>query len=338
MKRKKVFIGRAVLVLISVGIALLFAEAALRYFRPSYTVGIPWSYQYEAERGYILGPGVHLFRTTDFQQESRVNGIGTSNFQETFAGYERLVFAVGDSYTEGIGVAADMSYPFQLDLTLNRDDQGLYIKRYGVANLGVGGYGGEQSLRNLRAWAMKLGPPSIILYMGCDNDFNDDLMFGAGYRHGVITRGSPLWGTVGAPLRWLAHETQLGVKVNRRLKERKQEQLRAENISRMGLGDKYPSTAELEAENLERLAAAAREYGSFLVVTWSDEGASYDWLKRWAADKGLAFADWAARTNSVRAAMPALPLDNTHSGGHHRGWTNRLIAEEFARQIQATQK
>jgi len=132
--------------------------------------------------------------------------------------------------------------------------------------------------------------------------------------------------------------TQIGVKVNRRLMERKQEQLRAEAMSKIGFGERPPSTAELEAENLERLTEAARKYGSLLIVTWSDEGASYDWLKTWAAHKGLAFADWAARTNSVRAAMPALPLDNNHTGGHHRGWTNRLIAEEFARQIRTNQK
>ena len=33
--------------------------------------------------------------------------------------------------------------------------------------------------------------------------------------------------------------------------------------------------------------------------------------------------------------MPRLTLDNQHSGGHHRGWTNQFIASEFARQIRA---
>jgi len=33
--------------------------------------------------------------------------------------------------------------------------------------------------------------------------------------------------------------------------------------------------------------------------------------------------------------MPALTLDNQHSGGHHRAWVNRVIAEEFRRQMGA---
>ena len=338
MKSGKRFIVRAFMVLISIAFALIVVETTLKYFRPSYTVGIPWGYQYDAERGYVLRPSAHLFRFTDFQQESRVNALGTSNFQETFAGYEKLIFAVGDSYTQGIGVAADMSYPFNLDLTLNRDDRGLYVKRYGVVNLGVGGYGSDQSLLTLRAAVAKLGRPAIILYMGCNNDFADDLMFRAGLRHGVIIKGSPGWGTLGRSMRWLKNETQLGTKVSIRLNGRRQEQLSSEAISKMGFGERKPSVAELEVERLEQLDALAREYGAFLIVSWSDEGESYEWLRSWAARKGLAFADWAATTNSVREAMPALPLDNTHRGGHHRGWTNRLIAEEFARHIQANQK
>ncbi|HYN85205.1 MAG TPA: hypothetical protein VER32_08135, partial [Pyrinomonadaceae bacterium] len=62
-------------------------------------------------------------------------------------------------------------------------------------------------------------------------------------------------------------------------------------------------------------------------------GPSYEWVKGWAGVRGVAFADWAPAAESVRAAIPALPLDNQHTGGHHRGWTNRVIAEEFARQI-----
>jgi hypothetical protein len=72
-----------------------------------------------------------------------------------------------------------------------------------------------------------------------------------------------------------------------------------------------------------------------LVVSWSEETESYSWLKSWAAQRGVAFADWAPKASSVREAMPGLTLDNQHSGGHHRGWANQLIATEFARQIRA---
>jgi hypothetical protein len=96
-----------------------------------------------------------------------------------------------------------------------------------------------------------------------------------------------------------------------------------------------PSVAELEASVIERIKSYAEEHRSVLVVSWSDESDSYHWLKSWAARNGVAFADWAPKANSVREAMPGLTLDNRHSGGHHRGWVNQFIAEEFARHIRA---
>ncbi len=141
MKRWKRFAIKFVVVVGSFALAVVVAEFLMGRYRPSYDVGIPESYVYDEELAFALRPGAHLYRTTDFQQESRTNALGTSNFQESFEGYERLVFAVGDSHTQGTGVAADQSYPFQLDLTLNRDDEGLYARRYAVANLGVAGYG-----------------------------------------------------------------------------------------------------------------------------------------------------------------------------------------------------
>ena len=326
------------MMLISIAFALIVVEITLRNFQPIYTVGIPWGQQYDPERGFILAPNTHLFRLTDFEQERRINQLGTSNFQDNFAGYEKLVFAVGDSFTEGMGVAADMSYPFNLDLTLNRDDRGFYVKRYGVVNLGVGGYGGEQSLLATRAAAAKIGRPAVILYMGSDNDFADDLMFRAGNKHGGLISGGRRWGWLHRGVRWFKNETQIGGQLSRRLYERRQERLITEVHEESVSDAKVKSIAELETEQLEKFYALAREYGALLVVTWADEGRSYEWLRSWAASKGVTFADWAAATNSVRAAVPSLPLDNFHSGKHHRAWVNRVIAEEFARYIRANQK
>jgi hypothetical protein len=332
------FTLRIILVIVSVAIGLLLAEVALRYLRPKYRAGISEASRYDAERGAVLRPGLHLFKTTDFQLESKVNVLGTVNFQDSFEGYKTLVFAVGDSYTQGLGLPADMSYPFQLDLSLNRDEEGFYAKRYAVVNLGLGGYGGEQSLLALQRSAEKIGNPAIILYLGCNNDFEDDLMFRSGYRYSQLFRGDSGWASMDAPLRWLRNNTQLGYRATRFLMDRNRKLLREEALKQMQLGDRVPSIAELESPVLERLAAYAREHNSFLIVSWGDEGSSYDWLKSWAIQKGIAFADWSPRTSSVQAAIPALPLDNQHSAAHHRGWANRIIAEEFARQIRAHQK
>ncbi|HEX8293243.1 MAG TPA: hypothetical protein VF570_15890, partial [Pyrinomonadaceae bacterium] len=128
-------------VLLATFVGLLAAELALRLFAPRHYPVIPAAYEYDPELAFRLRPGAHLFRTTDHQQESVTNRMGTANFQEGFEGYESLVFAVGDSYTQGTGIPADASYPAQLDLMLNVDEGGFYAKRFGVVNLGVGGGG-----------------------------------------------------------------------------------------------------------------------------------------------------------------------------------------------------
>lgn len=319
-------------VLLATAVGLVAAELALRLFSPRYYPVIPAAYEYDPELAYRLRPGLHLFETTDFQQESIANGLGTANFQEGFEGYESLVFAVGDSYTQGTGLPSDASYPAQLDLMLNRDGEGFYARRFGVVNLGVAGFGGEQSLANLARWGERLGPPAFILYLGCDNDFEDDAAFRGGWRQRMVIAGSPEWGSLTGPLRLFFERTQLGFRLREANSRRVRDRLVGEATASLG---RKPSVAELEASVLERLKAYADARGSALVVGWSEESESYAWLKSWAVQRRVAFADWAPRARSVREAMPKLALGNAHSGGHHRAWVNQTIAAEFARQIRA---
>jgi hypothetical protein len=320
------------LVLLASLAGVLILELALRLFSPRYYPVIPAAYEYDSDLAFRLRPDAHLFDTTDFQQESISNKLGTANFQQSFEGYESLVFALGDSYTQGTGLPSDMSYPSQLDLLINQDERGFYAKRFGVVNLGVAGFGGEQELISLQRWTKLLRPPSVILYLGCDNDFVDDLAFKSGERHRAVLRGSPVWGRMTTPLRLLLEHSQIVLRLRAALLERSRRLLSDE-----ASGTVRPSrpVAELESSVLERLDSYAKEHHSVLVVSWSDEGSSYDWLKTWAERSGVAFADWAPKANSVRSEVPALPLDNQHSSGHHRGWVNRVIAEEFLRQIRA---
>lgn len=319
-------------VLLATAAGLLIAELALRLLAPRYYPVIPAAYEYDAELAYRLRPGAHLFETTDFQQETIANGLGTANFQEGFGGYESLVFAAGDSYTQGTGLPPDASYPAQLDLMLNRDEEGFYVKRFGVVNLGVAGFGGEQTLASLARSVERLGPPAFILYLGCDNDFEDDLAFRSGERHRTVVAGSPVWGRMTGPLRFFFERTQLGLRVREANSRRVKARLMREAAASLG---RKPSVAELESSVLERLKAYADARGSVLVVGWSEESESYSWLKSWAGERRVAFADWAPRANSVREAMPRLTPGNPHSGGHHRAWVNQVIAAEFARQIRA---
>ncbi|MBC8031498.1 MAG: hypothetical protein H7Z16_15555 [Pyrinomonadaceae bacterium] len=328
----KLPLKKSFLVLITTLVVLFIVEMALRQFSPKYYPIIPAAYEYDADLGFRLRPNAHLLKTTDFQQESVSNSLGTANFQENFEGYESLVFAVGDSHTQGTGLPADLSYPSQLDFILNQDDQGFYVKKFGVANLGVAGFGGEQSLIGLRRLGARLGPPAIILYLGCDNDFEDDLAFRSRDRQRIVIAGSPTWGFLTRPLRFVLEDTQLGLLARVSYRERVRARMVKEASKQ---SDRKLSVAELESPILAQMKAYAEEHNSKLIVSWSDEGESYQWLKSWATKQEIAFADWAPKANSVRATIPRLPLDNQHSGGHHRGWTNQVIAQEFARQIRA---
>jgi hypothetical protein len=205
-------------------------------------------------------------------------------------------------------------------------------------NLGLEGYGGEQELLALRRWAALLPPPAVILYLGYDNDFQDDLLFKSGYRHKHIVTGSPFWGWMAVPLQWLTNDFQLGIRMKMALAQLRQRSIQKSAHNQREQEVRSHSVAELESPVLARLVTYANAYGAWLVVSWSDAGPSYDWLKSWATQNGIAFADWVPKVNSVRAVIPALPEDNQHSGGHHRAWVNRLIADEFARQIWAIRR
>lgn len=325
----------ALLALASLGscLALLaVAECGLRVVAPIHLVGIQSAFQYDDELGYRLSPGVHTYRLTDHLEEVRTNALGTVNFQQDFAGYGRLAFALGDSFTQGTGLPADASYPFQLDLLLNRDEAGLYEKRIAVVNLGLAAFGGRQSLLSLQRYAKQLGRPDYVLYLGSDNDWHDDVLFESGYRHRHVVRGSPKWGIWVRPLLWLG-ELELVKRAKLAVAEVRRARLvaAAERDERPGGSEPAMSVAEREWPVIEEIDRLAREWDAKLIVSWANApGPSYDWLRERAAAAGIPFADWEPRVASVRRAMPELPFGNPHSGGHWRSWANGEIARSFA--------
>lgn len=315
-------------------ISLAMVEVTLRSFFPIYQTANASAFEFDPELGTRLKANIHLINVTDFQDEMRTNRFGTANFQESWDQYRNLIVASGDSYTQGTGLPADLSYPSQLDLTLNQDGTGEYAANFGVVNLGVPGYGGEQSLIALKRWWLAAErKPRFILYLGCDNDFDDDLLFKSGYRHRHIIDGNPAWGPFVRPLQWITNDLQIGIRIK----------MIVGNFRRRSLGaagqnsEKFasePSPAESEKAVFEDLVRFAEEGGSTLIISWSDNSGSYDWVKGWAERRNVAFADWRTPTLAVKQLVPELPLENNHSGGHHRGWVNRLIADAFARKIR----
>jgi hypothetical protein len=130
------------LMLFTLTVSFLVAEVLLRTFAPIYLMGrLDW-FQYDEELGIRVKPSLHDLHMSDHQSEIKTSALGTVNYQDDFADYETVIFTVGDSYTQGSGLPADASYPFQMDVLLNTRS-GEYRKDFAVVNLGVGAYGAD---------------------------------------------------------------------------------------------------------------------------------------------------------------------------------------------------
>ncbi len=315
-------------------VLLGIGECALRAFAPIHLAGIPSAYQYDEELGYRLKAGIHQFLLTDHLQEIRTGPLGNVGFADDFTRYPKLVFTLGDSYTQGTGNPSDTAYPFQLDMLLNQDERGFYSERFGIVNLGLAAFGTEQSLRAAKRFHEIVGKPAYVLYFGCDNDWDDDSMLRSGYRHRHLVSGSPRWGRLVEPLLWL---TRFEV-VKRAKFAIGQWRLDRHFAAEGGPIEERPGkltgppVAERVWPVVSEILALAREWDATVVVSWANpDSESYAWLQRKAAEEGIRFADWVPVMKSARARMPGLDYTNHHSGGHWRPWTNRVIAETYAR-------
>lgn len=323
---KKIFrLGNFVKLIFAILFALILVELFLRLFMPLHFTAYTKAYQYDKELGYRAVPG-HWLKLTDYQQEFYVNKLGTINFQDDFKDYKHLVFALGDSFTQGTGLPSDANYPFQLDLILNLDSKGKYVKRFGVVNLGLAAFGAEQSLIALRRYIEIIGKPLFVLYLGAENDYSDDLLFRLGSRHRNIVKDNPYYGKFYYPLSLFFYDTEIGKRINYFVRERI---IRA-GAKKIECGS---SVAELEIGTIREIIKIAKDNGAHIILSWSNTGDSYNWLKSWSGQNGVAFADWVPAVNSVTGAMPRIPVLNPHSGGHYRGWVNNAIAGTFAREI-----
>ena len=311
---------------------LVVTEFVLRTVAPLHFIAqIRSAREYDAELGVRKRANVHLFETSDFQEETIANSVGASNFYDDYSRYRYLVFAIGDSYTEGAGVPADCSFPFQLDVLLNLDNQGRYRRDYAVVNLGLGGYGTQQEITTLRRYANITGVPDVVLLMGCDNDFRDDAAHARGYKHLGFIRGNPNrsrfligWAEFIDDLELVKRVFLLRTKAVRR------------RLDHEADVPERTCTAERQVDQLERLRMICAEMGSELVVSWVAKGSSnesYQWLEQWAADRHVEFADYLPAVNAIKGSKPTLGVINQHATKHFRTWVNHVIAREYGRKI-----
>jgi hypothetical protein len=319
----------ALLLIVSI-FTLTVMELLLRYGYPCYFADDYRSYRYSPELGYQLKESLCLRRSTDYQQELWTNKMGTVNFQDDFSQYQTLIFAVGDSFTQGVGVPADASYPFQLDLLLNLNGD-TYSPRYGVVNLGVSGYGTEQALLQVKRYQKRIGTPHYILLLGNETDFRDDQTFRSGGIHRKMLEGNPRYNPlIIRPLQWFQYETEIGKRLTLLLK-----------YWRTGRGEpQLQNLVELQKPVLQKFINLSKEMHATLIVSWfpvywsKEISPNYVALQQFAAQNNLAFADWYPMVSSVLEKNPHLPAINDHSAGHYRTWINQIIARAFARQIE----
>lgn len=312
--------------LICVSLLLSFAvlELALRKFYPLHLSSYIGAYQFDEELGFRLKNDVHFLNLTDYQQEVGTNKLGTVNYQESFHGYQKLAFAIGDSYTQGTGSASDENYPFLLDMILNMND-GVYSNNIGVVNLGLAAYGLEQSILLLHRYSQKLGAPKYVLYLRCSNDYDDDLKFRSGYRHSHLVDGNPKWGPFLKPLQFLTNEIEVFKRLKYAFSVARTKAIQGANYNEK---TKYESQLAI----LSKLKKISDQLGAKLIVSQTDAPPhlEYAQLQEWAKKNGVAFADWGVRAETMKKNIPKLPMENPHSGGHYRTWVNILIAEAFA--------
>ena len=312
---------------------LILCEVGLRMFAPIHFVQkIRSAREYDPEIGIRKRPAMHMFQTTDFQAESIANSIGTTNFADDFSDYRYLVFAIGDSFTEGSGVPADCSYPFQLDLLLNVDDHGVYHHDYAVVNLGHSGFGTVQQLMMLQRFAERIDEPDFVLLLGCDNDFRDDQVFERGLKHLSYVTGNPNHSEVAVKAAPLVEDVELVKRYFR---------LRGLMLKKqMDNNAEFPNdvcTAERQSEKLTNISEVCDRMNATLIVSWVTDTRkkhSYEWLKGWAVSQRIGFADYRPGTMELLSSKPRLEMKNHHSTRHFRSWVNNAIARAFAKKIK----
>ena len=84
---------------------------------------------------------------------------------------------------------------------------------------------------------------------------------------------------------------------------------------------------------MEQLAQIAKANNLQLIISWANTSTSYTWLQNWSIENQIPFANWYPKVQQVQQHYPNIITDNQHVGKHYRTWVNRIIAEEFGREI-----
>lgn len=156
-------VAKATLLLGSLLVALLLGELLLRLWRP-HAVGLsrlPLIYERDSTTGYRYRPNAsgQFTRTFEFDRTVAINARGFHDEDRRFGESERVIAAVGDSFTAGMHVPIREGWPRLLELELReRADPSIR-----VVNLGLDGTGPDVQLELLKEHVAELRPERVIL-------------------------------------------------------------------------------------------------------------------------------------------------------------------------------
>lgn len=149
-------------------LCILFSEISVRVWGlwPEYSLqgkgiaggkGITF-FTLDTERLYRMVPG-----PAKFGNLHRVNSDGFRDTKPDSSG-KKVMTVSGDSFPMGLVVEPDQTFPHQLERLL---------ASYQVYNMGVQGYGPDQSLLAFKRHGLPLRPSRALLVLYPSNDFND---------------------------------------------------------------------------------------------------------------------------------------------------------------------
>jgi len=331
-------IASALFTVIALTACVLITELVLRHVSPQYFCNTVRQFKYDDELGMIARNNLNFSLLTDHIIEVVTNDIGSRNFsgKEDLLRYKRIIFCVGDSYTEGIGNMSDQSYPFYLDLLLN-ERQGIYQKNYAVFNLGLGAYGSIQSDLLVRRYEKLISrKPDVIVYFVCDNDFDDDIAFKAGLKNDNVIQGNPRFSRWIVRLNEVFENWQLFFRLKAVARKFRNALIHrpARQNSEVWKVVTYEDIGR-RLTGLEELNRSCKEQNIKLIVSYTEyDSILYEFMKKYSEMNGILFIDYKPLLVSTVSAMPGLLTYNTHSGGHFRSWINFYFAKQLKEVIE----
>ncbi|MBD1144021.1 SGNH/GDSL hydrolase family protein [Pelagibacterales bacterium SAG-MED33] len=311
---------------------VFLAEISLRVFYPLNLTGDISNYEYDENLGIKLKDNLNSVYITDHRQEVITNKKGTLNYESEFSNYDNLIITIGDSNTQGVGVPFDSSYPFVLYTQLNSEDK----ESWGVVNMALAAYGTKQAILVYKIKYKIFMKPKFVTYLADKNDYMGDLFFDKGYKHMHLVKNSPRFFGYAEILGYVSQKIELIKRIKYILSETK-------------LSQNYNKVEEnFEKVFLNNYAKKLLEFNNYLrnnqisfIFAWNslDENknnvcsSEYNFVKNWAKQNNIIFADWCPNFKKIANLSNAIPVINDHSSSHARPWINRIIAQSFRDKI-----